>query len=120
MTRRLVPQDRVDELGDAAVPFDFDVHAMIKANDAPHLETALHHAFHHRRVNMVNMRKEFFRATLDEIIEIVHKLHGEIEITRLAEAQHYRQTAAMLAAGELPVLPKGAMTPTPAPAAVRA
>jgi predicted nuclease with TOPRIM domain len=117
MTRRLVPQDRVDELGDAAVPFEFDVHAMIKAMDAPKLETALHRAFHHRRVNMVNMRKEFFRATLEEIVEVVHKMHGEIEVTRLAEAQHYRKTVAMVAAGELPPLPKGATTPTPPPVA---
>jgi Domain of unknown function (DUF4041)/T5orf172 domain len=117
MTRRLVPQERVDELGDASVPFEFDVHAMIKAVDAPKLETALHHAFHHRRVNMVNMRKEFFRATLEEVVEVVHKLHGEIEVTRLAEAQHYRKTVAMVTAGELPPLPKGATTPTPPPVA---
>lgn len=29
MTSRLDPQDRVDKLGDASVPFKFDVHAMI-------------------------------------------------------------------------------------------
>ena len=35
MTRRLDPQDRVDELGSASVPFLFDIHAMIHSEDAP-------------------------------------------------------------------------------------
>jgi hypothetical protein len=61
MTRRLDPMDRVRELGDASVPFHFDVHAIIFSEDAPGLENKLHRAFHQRRVNMVNERKEFFR-----------------------------------------------------------
>lgn len=73
MTRRLDPQDRVDELGDASVPFKFDVHAMIFSDDAPALEAALHRAFDSRKVNMVNNRKEFFRVTLDEIEDVVKK-----------------------------------------------
>lgn len=95
MTRRLVPQDRIDELGDASVPFDFDVHAIIRTQDAPALETALHRAFSRRRINRVNERKEFFRVTLDEIAETVRKHHGEFELTRLAEAAEYRKTLAM-------------------------
>ena len=67
MTRRLDPQDRVDELGDASVPFNFDVHAMIFSDDAPALEAALHKAFEDRKLNMVNTRREFFNVTLDEI-----------------------------------------------------
>lgn len=59
MTRRLDPQDRVDELGDASVPFRFDVHAMIFSDDAPALENALHKAFENKKVNMVNQRREF-------------------------------------------------------------
>ena len=59
MTRRLDPQDRVDELGDASVPFNFDVHAMIFSDDAPALEAALHRAFEDRKLNMVNQRREF-------------------------------------------------------------
>ena len=66
MTRRLDPQDRIDELGDASVPFNFDVHAMIFSDDAPALETALHKAFEDRKLNMVNTRREFFNVTLDE------------------------------------------------------
>jgi hypothetical protein len=60
MTRRLEPMDRVHELGDASVPFSFDVHAMIWSEDAPTLENALHRHFHYRRLNLVNERKEFF------------------------------------------------------------
>lgn len=96
MTRRLVPQDRIDELGDASVPFSFDVHAIIRTQDAPALETALHHAFAHRRVNRINERKEFFRVALDEISEAVRKHHGEFELTRMAEAAEYRKTLALL------------------------
>jgi hypothetical protein len=96
MTRRLVPQDRIDELGDASVPFEFDVHAIIRTQDAPALETALHRAFAHRRVNRINERKEFFRVTLDEIAEAVRKNHGDFELTRVAEAAEYRKTLALV------------------------
>ena len=96
MTRRLDPMERVRELGDASVPFQFDVHAVIYSEDAPKLETALHRIFHHRRVNRVNERREFFRVTIDEIAEAVRENHGEIEITRDAEAKDYRQSLAMM------------------------
>jgi hypothetical protein len=96
MTRRLVPQDRIDELGDASVPFEFDVHAIIRTQDAPALETALHQAFALRRVNRINERKEFFRVTLGEIEEAVRNHHGEFELTRLAEAAEYRKTLALI------------------------
>ena len=67
MTRRLDPMDRVRELGDASVPFHYDVHAMVFSNDAVSLETRLHHAFAGRRVNLVNTRREFFRVTPAEV-----------------------------------------------------
>jgi hypothetical protein len=67
MTRRLDPMDRVRELGDASVPFHYDVHAMVFSNDAVSLETRLHHAFADRRVNLVNTRREFFRVTPAEV-----------------------------------------------------
>lgn len=67
MTRRLEPMERVDELGDASVPFDFDVHAMIFTEDAPKLEAALHNAFADRKLNFVNTRREFFKVSLEEI-----------------------------------------------------
>ncbi|WP_338863851.1 DUF4041 domain-containing protein [Myxococcus stipitatus] len=95
MTRRLVPQDRIDELGDASVPFEFDVHAIIRTADAPSLEAALHRTFTHRRVNRINERKEFFRATLDEIASAVREHHGEFELTRIAEAAEYRKSIAL-------------------------
>lgn len=93
MTRRLDPQDRVDELGDASVPFTFDVHAMIFSDDAPALENALHKAFDDKKVNLVNNRKEFFNVTLDEIKAEVKK-HQEkmIEIKDIPEAEQFRET----------------------------
>ena len=94
MTRRLDPMDRVIELGDASVPFPFDVHAIISTSDAPKLENALHRMFHVRRVNSVNLRKEFFHVTLDEIETAVHGLHGSIEFTKLADAAEYRTSLA--------------------------
>lgn len=96
MTRRLDPMDRVRELGDASVPFQFDVHAIIYSEDAPALGTTLHRTFQHRRLNRVNERKEFFRVTIDEIAEVVRAHHAEIEITLLAEAAEYRKTMALL------------------------
>lgn len=93
MTRRLEPQDRVDELGDASVPFTFDVHAMIFSEDAPALEAALHRAFQDRRVNMVNSRREFFRVTLDEIMNVVHDNFDKIvEFVQYPAAEQYRET----------------------------
>lgn len=93
MTRRLEPMDRVDELGDASVPFNFDVHAMIFSDDAPSLEAALHKAFEDRKVNMINTRREFFNVTLDEIEEVVKKNYDKtVEFTRLAPAEQYRES----------------------------
>ena len=71
LTRRLEPYDRVKELGDASVPFEFDVHAMIFSDDAPALENTLHRHFRDRELNKVNHRKEFFRVDIDEIEEVV-------------------------------------------------
>ena len=93
MTRRLEPQDRVDELGGASVPFKFDVHAMIFAEDAPGLEAALHRAFENKKVNMVNQRKEFFNVSLDEIEDVVKaNFDKTVEFTRLAAAEQYRES----------------------------
>ncbi len=91
MTRRLDPQDRVDELGDASVPFNFDVHAMIFSDDAPALESALHRAFEDRKLNMVNTRREFFHVTLDEIKEVVKKNYDKtVEFVDVPDAEQYR------------------------------
>lgn len=93
MTRRLDPQDRVDELGDASVPFNFDVHAMIFSDDAPALENALHKAFENRKVNMVNQRREFFNVTLNEIKEVVRKNYDKtVEFVDYPDAQQYRES----------------------------
>lgn len=93
MTRRLEPMDRVDELGDASVPFKFDVHAMIFSDDAPTLENALHKAFDDRKVNMINGRKEFFRVSLEEIEKVVKENHEKlIEFTEVPDAEQYRET----------------------------
>lgn len=91
MTRRLYPQDRVDELGDASVPFKFDVHAMIFSDDAPALEAALHREFEDRKVNMINQRREFFHVTLDEIKEVVKRNYDKtVEFVDVPEAEQYR------------------------------
>ena len=96
MTRRLDPQDRVDELGDASVPFNFDVHAMIFSDDAPALENALHHAFEDRKVNMVNQRREFFNVTLDEIKDVVKKNFDKtVEFIDIPDAEQYRVSQKM-------------------------
>ena len=93
MTRRLDPQDRVDELGDASVPFNFDVHAMIFSDDAPRLEAALHNAFADRKLNFVNQRREFFNVSLDEIKKVVKENYDRsVEFVELAPAEQYRES----------------------------
>lgn len=97
MTRRLDPMERVDELGDASVPFDFDVHAMIFSDDAPKLEAALHNAFADRKLNFVNQRREFFRVTLDEIKAVVRaNFDKTVEFVDFPPAEQYRQSLAMV------------------------
>ena len=93
MTRRLEPLDRVDELGDASVPFDFDVHALIFSDNAPALEAALHRAFEDRKLNMINTRREFFRVSLDEIKAVV-KQHFDktVDFVDVPPAEQYRQS----------------------------
>ncbi|ACB76348.1 DUF4041 domain-containing protein [Opitutus terrae] len=94
MTRRLEPLERVKELGDASVPFPFDVHAMMYTENAPALEYQLHDHFEAKRVNLVNERKEFFRVTLAEIAEFAKANNYPVTITKLAEAREYRETLA--------------------------
>ncbi len=105
MTRRLDPMDRIDELGDASVPFVFDVHAMIFSDDAPALESALHRAFDDKKVNMINTRREFFHATLEEIEEVVKKNFDKtVEFTKVPNAEQYRESQMLrrkLGVGEL-------------------
>ena len=95
MTRRLEPTDRVRELGDASVPFSFDIHAMIYSDDAPTLETELHKYFMAAQVNKVNPRKEFFRIGLKEIREKVISMELQTKWTMTSEATEYRESLAI-------------------------
>lgn len=95
MTRRLEPTDRVRELGDASVPFAFDIHAMIYTDDAPTLEKDLHKTFVSKQLNKINPRKEFFKLTLAEIKEHVETVGVDVRWTLLAEAKEYRETMAL-------------------------
>lgn len=93
MTRRLDPMDRVKELGDASVPFCFDVHAIIFTDDAPAMENALHRKFSHHRVNAVNLRKEFFRVDLEKIRDAVEDIGGdEVDFKATIVAEEYFET----------------------------
>ena len=97
MTRRLEPMDRVKELGDASVPFLFDLHAMIFSENAPELENLLHKEFDDRRINKVNYRKEYFKVTLDEIEQVVKdKYKKEVDFIKVSEAQQFRETQSII------------------------
>lgn len=95
MTRRFEPNDRVRELGDASVPFPFDVHMMISSDDAPKLENELHKALHKSRLNKINPRKEFFKSQIEEIRQIVEANHGKVDYIAVPEALEYRQSISM-------------------------
>jgi hypothetical protein len=92
MTRRLEPLDRVKELGDASVPFPFDVHAMIWSEDAPALERDLHRFFLRAQLNKVNPRKEFFRLSISDIKAHIEQRGHEAAWTLQAQAAEYRET----------------------------
>ncbi|NIF82655.1 DUF4041 domain-containing protein [Comamonas sp. Tr-654] len=99
LTRRLDPQERVDELSSASVPFPFDVHAMCYSEDAPALEHALHKRFSDHRVNAVNFRKEFFRVHLDDIQAAIEDMVGnEVEFLVTAKAEDYFQSKRLMTA----------------------
>lgn len=90
MTRRIEPLDRVKELGDASVPFGFDVHALIYSEDAPALENAFHKQFTKHRVNLANGRKEFFKIPLTEIMNFAKTLSLDAEFISEIEAKDFR------------------------------
>jgi hypothetical protein len=93
MTRRLDPQDRVRELGDASVPFKYDVHALFFSNDAVGIENQVHQRLAHRRVNRVNQRREFFYVTPHEVKQHLLELTGDlVEYEELPEALEFRQS----------------------------
>lgn len=92
MTRRLEPQDRINELGNASVPFKFDVHSFIFSQDAVSLENKMHEILNDMRVNKVNMRKEFFRIPIDELEKIVYEIEPTAEFNKTMVAGEYRQS----------------------------
>jgi Meiotically up-regulated gene 113 len=95
MTRRLEPMDRIRELGDASVPFRFDVHALIYSDEARTLEYELHKAFSEKALNLFNFRKEFFNVTLEEIESKIKELGFSAEFTSEPEAMEYKETLAI-------------------------
>lgn len=96
MTRRMEPMERIAELGDASVPFPFDLHAMLYSDDAPELEAALHQLMSDRRVNLVNPRKEFYDGvSLDEIEAFVRSRGLSAQFIKTREAREYRETLAI-------------------------
>lgn len=92
MTRRLNPQDRVNELGDASVPFKFDVHSFIFSHDAVGLESKLHKILINHRVNKVNLRREFFYTTVDELESLVNEIEPTAEFNKTMLAEEFRQS----------------------------
>jgi hypothetical protein len=92
MTRRINPQDRIDELGSASVPFRFDVHSFIFSDDAVGLENKLHTILNEKRVNKVNLRKEFFYSSIDELESLVADLDPTAEFNKTMLAEEFRQS----------------------------
>lgn len=92
MTRRIDPQDRVNELGDASVPFKFDVHSFIFSEDAVALESKLHEILNSKRLNKVNRRKEFFKISIEELEQLVRKIDPTAEFNMTMIANEYRES----------------------------
>lgn len=96
LTRRIDPVERIKELGDASVPFPFDLHALIRSDDAPALETKLHNHLWDKRINWSNDRKEFFKASLADVRAALIECGQECSMTDAAEAREYRETLAAI------------------------
>ena len=92
MTRRLEPQERVNELGNASVPFKFDVHSFIFSEDAVGLESKLHSLLNDKRVNKVNLRKEFFQISIDELEKLINEIDPTAEFNKTMVAEEFRQS----------------------------
>lgn len=95
MTRRLDPQDRVNELGSASVPFKFDVHSFIFSEDAVGLEKKLHDMLNNKRLNKVNLRKEFFKISIEELEELISSIDPTAEFNKTMLAEEFRQSLEM-------------------------
>lgn len=92
MTRRIDPQDRINELSSASVPFKFDVHSFIFSDDAVTLEHKMHEILQKKRVNKVNLRKEFFNISIDELEKIVEDIEPTAEFNKTMLAEEFRQS----------------------------
>ena len=92
MTRRLDPQERINELGSASVPFKFDVHSFIFSEDAVTLESELHNRLNAKRLNKVNLRKEFFKISLDDLEDLVTQIEPTAEFNKTMLAEEFRQS----------------------------
>lgn len=103
MTRRFDPVERIDELSDASVPYDFDIHAMVYADNAPELENKLHKQFEPHRINLINPRREFFLVSLDEIEQWANNEKVNLQLTKIAEAREYRESMAIRAKEKEPI-----------------
>jgi hypothetical protein len=96
MTRRLEPMDRVHELSGTSVPFRFDVHALVFSEDAVGLEADLHRALAAKRVNRVNLRREYFYATPAEVRQLLEQRHGQLlRFAEIPEAVEWHQSATL-------------------------
>lgn len=91
MTRRFEPMDRIKELGDASVPFSFDVHSFIFSDDAVELEKNLHDRLNKKRTNKINLRKEFFDISIDELEALVDEICPSAEFKKTMLAIEYRK-----------------------------
>ena len=103
MTRRMDPMDRINELGSASVPFKFDVHSFIFSDDAVGLEHSLHERLNEKRTNKINLRKEFFDLSIDELETLVQELDPTAEFNKTMLAIEYRKTLEMNNAHEADV-----------------
>jgi hypothetical protein len=110
MTRRLEPMDRIRELGDASVPFRFDVHALFFSDDAVSIETMLHRDFTGQRLNKVNRRREFFRVSPEQVLGALNEHNVSLlEFNSHPVAEDFRMS-----------WPQGYPRDTPRPPALRA
>ena len=92
-TRRLDPHERIAELSGASVPFKMLTYGVVFSEDAFALEAKMHKHFNSKRTNVVNMRREWFNCSPEEVYEVIKEnIDSTVEFNFDVKDYEYEQS----------------------------
>ena len=92
-TRRLDPHERIAELSGASVPFKMLTYGVVFSEDAFALEAKMHKHFNSKRTNVVNMRREWFNCSPQEVYEVIKEnIDSTVEFNFDVKDYEYEQS----------------------------